>query len=101
MGVSSFPAASPSPITCPVGAPEAEWGRGRAKRSREETSRFVDRSKKRLRPPFPAFNLITAPRSPNRSGSSRSCLPRAAFVIASIPHRPRRPGLEAVSAAEV
>jgi hypothetical protein len=52
-----------------MGTPRQRLG-GRARRSRvvKKTSCFVDGSRKRLgRPPFPAFNLITAAHSPDRS----------------------------------
>lgn len=84
MWVASLPPASPFSNPESNGGPRGRgWGRGRAKQSGEKTSRFVDRSKKRLRsPPFPAFNLITAPHSLDRSG-----LQSELFTSSSFCHR--------------
>lgn len=74
-----------------MGTPQAEAGGGaEGSRDVKKNSCFVDRSKKGLRspPPFPAFNLITAPHSPNRSGLQLELFTGAAFVILPIPHSP-------------
>lgn len=72
------------------------WGRGQPQQSREKTSRFVDHSKKRLRSPpaSRAFNLITAPHSPDRSGLQSELFTASSFCHRFIPHSPqrRRPG---------
>lgn len=72
------------------------WGRGQPQQSREKTSHFVDHSKKRLRSPpsSRAFNLITAPHSPDRSGLQSELFTASSFCHRFIPHSPqrRRPG---------
>ena len=72
------------------------WGRGQPQQSREKTSHFVDHSKKRLRSPpsSRAFNLITAPHSPDRSGLQSELFTASSFCHRLIPHSPqrRRPG---------
>lgn len=81
----------------PNGGPRGRgWGRGQAKQSHEKTSCFVDHSKKRLpSPPFPVFNLITAPHSPNRSGLQSELFTRSSFCPGFHPPQPPEPSLEA------
>lgn len=84
----SFLSVSPSPIKCPVGSPQAEAGGGAEGSRVVKKIRVLSIAAKRgsARPhPFPAFNLITAPHSPNRSGLQPELFTGAAFVILSIP----------------
>lgn len=71
MWVASLPLASPFSNPEPNGGPRGRgWGRGRAKQSGEKTSRFVDRSKKRLRsPPLPS---VQSNYSSSQPGSIRA-----------------------------
>lgn len=96
MWVTSFPLPLPSPIQCLTGTPEAEAGGGAGPGRVVKKLRVLSIAAKRgsASPPFPAFNLITAPHSPDRSGLQSELFTASSFCHRFHPPQPPavRPG---------